>query len=67
MDELQFKGFGAYDGTKKDFDITKLEDGYVHFIRTDANGENGYIYFNGRKYGVGGGGSVITGIDAGEY
>lgn len=67
MSNLNFKGFGVYDGTKESFDPTTLSEGYVYFIRTDADGESGYIYFNGKKYGNGGSGGTITGIDAGEY
>lgn len=67
MNELNFKGFGVYDGTKEGFDPTTLVNGYVYFIRTDTNGESGYIYFNGKKYGNGGGSGSITTIDAGEY
>lgn len=74
MANIEFKGFGLYDGTKEDFDVLKLEDGYINFIRTDIDGENGYIYFNGKKYGKnsgsseGGGGSISgEGINAGEY
>ena len=54
------------DGTKEGFDLSTLENGYVYFIRTDAEGESGYIYFNNKKYGNGGG-SIITEINAGEY
>lgn len=66
MTNLSFKGFGVIDGTKEGFDETTLENGYVYFIRTDQEGESGYIYFNKKKYGNGSGGS-ITVIDAGEY
>ena len=70
MTNLSFKGFGVIDGTKEGFDETTLENGYVYFIRTDSNGESGYIYFNKKKYGNGGGnggGGTITEINAGEY
>lgn len=66
MNKLKFKGFGMIDGTKEGFDLSTLENGYVYFIRTDAEGESGYIYFNNKKYGNGGG-SIITEINAGEY
>ena len=49
MNELNFKGFGMIDGTKEGFDVSTLENGYVYFIRTDAEGESGYIYFNNKK------------------
>jgi hypothetical protein len=62
MNGLKFKGFQMIDGTKEGFDPSSLkENGYVYFIRTDAEGESGYIYFNKRKYGI------ITEINAGEY
>ena len=71
MANKNFKGFGVIDGTKPEFDLTKLENGYVYFIRTDSEGESGYIYFNKKKYGNGGSGgggsSTITEINAGEY
>ena len=51
MADLNFKGFRLIDGTKDNFNPTTLENGYMHFIRTDSNGENGYIYFYGKKYG----------------
>lgn len=65
MANFIFKGFGVIDGTKEGFDLSTLDKGYVYFIRTDADGESGYIYFNGKKYGSGGG--SITSIDCGEY
>ena len=36
MANKNFKGFGFIDGTKPEFDLTKLENGYVYFIRTDS-------------------------------
>lgn len=60
MSKSIFKGFKAHDGTKESDNLI-LEDGYIHFIRTDSNKENGYIYFNGKKYGN------TSVIDAGEY
>lgn len=64
-----FGGFELIDGTSPDFDIEDLDNlAKVYFVRTDADGEQGYIYFNGKKYGNGSGGVVeITRFDCGEY
>lgn len=64
MAENKFKGVNMYDGTKKDFDENKLEDGYLNLVRTDADGNNGYIYMNGKSYGKS---AAITNIDCGTY
>ena len=31
---------------------TTFENGYVYFVRTDEGKEDGYVYFNGKKYGT---------------
>ena len=38
-----------------------FENGYIYFVRESEDKEQGYIYFNGKKYG-----NVKT-INAGEY
>ena len=57
-----FKGFKQVDGTADNFSAETFEAGYVYFVRTDASGETGYLYFNGKKYG-----DDDTYIDCGEY
>ena len=32
--------------------FTSFENGCVYFVRTDADREDGYVYFNGKKYGT---------------
>ena len=59
---MELKGIKQWDGTAPDFDVTQLEDGYVHFVRTDTLKEEGYIYLNGKKYGT-----MPDVIDCGEY
>lgn len=57
-----FKGFRQIDGTAQNFSTSGLENGYVYFIRTSSDGEDGYMYFNGKKYG-----RDDTNIDCGTY
>lgn len=57
-----FKGFRQVDGTAQGFSTDGFENGYVYFVRTDANGDDGYIWFNGKKYG-----EDERYIDCGEY
>ena len=51
MAQKIFKGFRQVDGTLPEFTTDSFEDGYIYFVRTDANGDEGYMYFNGKKYG----------------
>ncbi len=57
-----FKGFRQVDGTAQNFSTDDFENGYVYFVRTDSNGDEGYIWFNGKKYG-----EDTRYIDCGEY
>lgn len=55
MDEIlpQLKGIELVDGTKDTFDINNLNQlNKLYFVRTSADNDNGFIYFNGKKYGV---------------
>lgn len=51
MAETDFKGFKQIDGTAPDFDENDFELGYIYFVRTSDEAEEGYIWFNGKKYG----------------
>lgn len=57
-----FKGFKTIDGTVENFSTNSFENGYVYFVRTNKDKENGYIWFNGKKYGV-----MPTVISGGTY
>ena len=57
MAELVFKGFKQVPS-----DYTDFQNGYIYFVRTNESNDQGYIWFNGRKYGV-----VNNTIDCGEY
>lgn len=59
--DLKIEGVSFDNGTAEGFDPSQLSDNYIHFVRTSEDKEQGYIYFNGKKYG-----NVKT-IDAGEY
>ena len=49
-----FGGFRVIDGTSASFHLSWLNDKTViYFVRTDAGKEDGFIYFNGKKYGTG--------------
>lgn len=49
-----FGGFKVINGTLSGFDLSGLTDKTViYFVRTSADKEDGYIYFNGKKYGTG--------------
>ena len=49
-----FGGFRVIDGTSASFHLSWLNDETViYFVRTDAGKEDGFIYFNGKKYGTG--------------
>ena len=49
-----FGGFRVIDGSSESFQLTGLTDKTViYFVRTDAAKEDGFIYFNGKKYGTG--------------
>lgn len=52
MAEKVFKGFRQVDGTAPNFTTDGFENGYIYFVRTSsAEDEEGYIMFNGKKYG----------------
>lgn len=50
---VSINGFKFIDGSAEGFSVENI-DGYdkntLYFIRTDADGENGYLYINGKKY-----------------
>ena len=46
-----FKGFMQVDGTAQNFSTANFENGYIYFVRTSSDGEDGYIWFNGKIYG----------------
>ena len=49
-----FGGFQVINGSADGFNLSGLTDKTViYFVRTSANKEDGYIYFNGKKYGTG--------------
>lgn len=49
-----FGGFRVIDGSAAGFNLSGLSDKTViYFVRTDAGKEDGFIYFNGKKYGTG--------------
>ena len=49
-----FGGFKVINGSAADFNLSGLTDKTViYFVRTDAGKEDGFIYFNGKKYGTG--------------
>lgn len=49
-----FGGFKVINGSVAGFNLTGLTDKTViYFVRTDAGKEDGFIYFNGKKYGTG--------------
>ena len=49
-----FGGFKVINGSADGFNLTGLTDKTViYFVRTDAGKEDGFIYFNGKKYGTG--------------
>lgn len=49
-----FGGFRVIDGSAASFKLSGLTDKTViYFVRTDAAKEDGFIYFNGKKYGTG--------------
>ena len=49
-----FGGFKVIDGSAAGFNLSGLTDKTViYFVRTDAGKEDGFIYFNGKKYGTG--------------
>ena len=49
-----FGGFRVIDGTSASFHLSWLNDKTViYFVRTDEGKEDGFIYFNGKKYGTG--------------
>ena len=57
-----FKGFQLVDGTVSGFTTNSFEEGYIYFVRTDEDGDQGYLWFNGKKYG-----EDSSVIDCGEY
>lgn len=49
-----FGGFRVINGSAAGFNLAGLTDKTViYFVRTDADKEDGFIYFNGKKYGTG--------------
>ena len=49
-----FKGFQLVNGTADNFDIASLNDKLtLYFVRTNAESNDGYLYFNGKKYATG--------------
>lgn len=49
-----FGGFKVINGSAAGFNLSGLDDKTViYFVRTDAGKEDGFIYFNGKKYGTG--------------
>ena len=49
-----FGGFRVIDGTSASFHLSWLNDKTViYFVRTDVGKGDGFIYFNGKKYGTG--------------
>lgn len=49
-----FKGFKLVNGTADNFDIASLNDKLtLYFVRTNADSNDGYLYFNGKKYATG--------------
>lgn len=53
MDSNQLKGIRFLDGTKEDFDTSSIENGFLCFIRDTEDKEDGYLFFNGKKYANG--------------
>ena len=50
-DKIVFRGFKQVNGLAEGFSESSLEQGYVYLVRTNADKTEGYIYFNGKKYG----------------
>ena len=49
-----FGGFRVINGSAAGFNLSGLTDKTViYFVRTDADKKDGFIYFNGKKYGTG--------------
>ena len=49
-----FKGFQLVNGTADNFDIASLNDKLtLYFVRTNDDSNDGYLYFNGKKYATG--------------
>lgn len=49
-----FGGFKVINGSAADFNLSGLNDKTViYFVRTDEGKQDGFIYFNGKKYGTG--------------
>ena len=46
------KGIRQVNGTSPSFNEDSLEDGYLYLIRTSDNKEYGYVYLNGKRYGM---------------
>lgn len=47
-----FKGFKQIKGFGDDFSEENLQNGYVYFIRPSESKNEGYLFFNGKKYGA---------------
>ena len=50
-EKIIFKGFKQINGLAEGFSESSLESGFVYLVRTNADKTEGYIYFNGKKYG----------------
>lgn len=61
MPNNHLKGLRQINGTKKDFNIASLENGYINFVRTSNEKDEGYIYLNGKQYG-----NIKKNIDCGK-
>lgn len=64
MANITLNGVQFLDGTSPNFTLNGLDKYTMYFIRTDEDGEEGYIYFNGKKYGKI---ETVSGVDCGEY
>lgn len=62
MAKTEFKGLKQIDGTASGFTTETLEKGYVYFVRTSNDGDEGYVFLNGKKYG-----EIPDEIDCGTY
>lgn len=49
---MKFKGYKQVKGYLSDFSLDSLENGYIYFVRTSEDNEDGFIYLNGKKYGT---------------
>ena len=47
----QLIGFKQIDGTASGFTESEFENGYLYFVRTNAEKTEGYLWLNGKRYG----------------